>query len=134
MQKILVTILLSIVSATAIAANNWSSMTCTGVDGAGKTITLTAQSDSPSITLNGLSLRILGKTKNGLGLFTENYVTVLGTIVYISLMPTSNTTLDIYQFNAVTEALLARVSLACTFSGNVNPTVATQPMFKLLQK
>jgi hypothetical protein len=51
-------------------------------------------------------------------------------------MPVTNTRLDIYQFNAVTQALLASAILSCGFSGNDKSEfqVRNQKLFSSLKK
>ena len=101
-------ILLLITTTPALALNNWTYMACSGADTYGYPVNLTAYSDSLLVTINGDRLRIVGKTINGQGIVTENFVSVSGMVVYDSIVPYSNTNLNIYQFNAVTQNLLAK--------------------------
>jgi hypothetical protein len=132
-NKFLYVILLSIISLSANALNSWSVMSCSGADTAGKSVYLTASSDSSTVTINGDVLRIMGKTRNNLGVYTESFIATSGIVVYDSLVPITNTSIGIYQFNAVTEALLAKAALNCTFSGNGDLRVADQQVFNALK-
>lgn len=116
------------------AFNDWNSMFCTGVDSVGRSIDLSATSDSPNVTINGNSLRIVGKTRNDLGFVTEDFA-LDGILVYDSLAPISKTTLDIYQFNARTEEFLAYARLNCSFKSNnpFSPEVKQQRIFNGLK-
>ena len=135
MSKLVLAVMLLTVSFSAMAFNNWSSMSCRGIDSAGRSVYLSARSDSDFVTINGDNLRIVGKTVNGRGVVTERFVSVVGTFVYDSIVPVTNTSLTIYQFNAVTQALLATASLNCGFSGNEKSEfqVSNQKIFSSLK-
>lgn len=134
MNKSILVILLLLISAPALALNKWNYMVCTGADNAGFPVTLTAYSDSDTVTINGDNLRIVGKTLNGQGVVTENFITTTGVLVYDSLVPFSNTALNAYQFNAVTQNLLAKATLYCKFYGNSESKskVIAQEIFRLI--
>lgn len=135
-MKILQLAFLLLITSTPVSAlNNWSYMSCRGADTLGNPVTLTANSDSSYVTINGDSLRIVGKTANGQGVVTENFIAVNGMVIYDSIVPYSNTNLYIYQFNAVTQALLAKADLSCLFYGNSTSkqNVMNQPIFKSLK-
>jgi hypothetical protein len=136
MKRLLLTVFLFMLSASAMALNNWSYMSCNGTDTTGKNIYLTAYSDSSTVNINGNSLKVVGKTRNGQGVVTESFIATNGVVVYDSIVPTSNTNLSLYQFNAVTESLLAQASLSCGFNGNNTSklTVIEQSIFKTLKK
>lgn len=119
-----------------MALNNWSYMSCSGADTTGKPVFLTGYSDSDIVTINGDSLRIVGKTRNGKGVVTETFVAINGMLIYDSIVPTSSVSLDIFQFNAVTNALLAQASLSCGFRGNnsLKFKVIEQNIFNSIKK
>jgi hypothetical protein len=91
-------------------------MRCQGIDSAGNNVYLIANLDSSVVNINGDILRVIGKTRNGQGVVTEKFLNVFGVFVYDSIVPVSSNGLTIYQFNAVTEALLAQAMLSCSFS------------------
>lgn len=118
------------------ALNTWSNMSCTGYDTTGGYVYLTASSSSSYVNINGDNFLIVGKTKNGQGVVTEKFINARGFLVYDSIVPTSNTSLNLYQFNAVTQALLAQASLSCLISAN-SPSmfkVVEQSVFKAIEK
>lgn len=135
MKMLPLAILLLITSTPALALNNWNYMSCNGSDGLGYPVSLTTYSNSSLVTINGDRLQIVGKTVNGQGLVTQNFITVNGTLVYDSIVPYSNTNLNIFQFNAVTQKLLARADLSCRFYGNnvAKLGVMDQQIFKSLK-
>lgn len=106
-------------------------MKCNGTDTAGNSVYLIGDSNSQAVNINGDILTIVGKTRNNQGVVTQNFITVSGVLVYDSLVPVNNTNLTIYQFNAVTQALLAQVFMSCNFYGNfvVTPSVMDNQMF-----
>lgn len=128
--------MLFLISTPLVALNNWSYMSCDGRDTTGQYIYLFAYSDSATVNINGSILQIVGRTRNGEGVVTETFIATSGVVVYDSIVPTSNNTLNIYQFNAVTEALLARASLYCRFSGNNLSTlsVSKQKIFEKIDQ
>ena len=95
-----------------------SYMRCNGTDTAGNSVYLITYSNSSVVNINGDMLSIVGKSNNGQGVVTQNFLSVFGVLVYDSLVPVNNTTLTIYQFNAVTQALLAQAWLNCNFYGS----------------
>jgi hypothetical protein len=127
-------ILLLISTSSAFAINNWNYMACYGADTRGNPVSLTVYSDSPIVTINGDRLMIVGKTVNGKGLVTENFIAVNGMAVYDSIVPYSATNLNIFQFNAVTQQLLATADLSCRFYGNAKLGMMDQQIFKPLIK
>lgn len=117
MKKILLSALIALASTSALAKAQWTYIVCNGYDSAGKPASLTAYSDSNYVTINGDLLKITGKTRDGRGVVTEEFTTTSGKRVYDSIVPYSNTGLNLYQFNAITDALLARADLECKFYG-----------------
>ena len=114
MKNLLLTAMLFIMCNSAMA---WSSMRCTGTDTTGQSMYLLASASSSTVNINGDSLAIIGTTNNGQGLVTKNFISVYGVLVYDSIVPVSSNVLTIYQFNAVTQALLAQAWLTCQFYG-----------------
>lgn len=138
MKNIVLTILLLITCSSAIATQAESTasyMKCNGVDGAGNSVYLISYPNSSIVNINGDMLNIVGKTRNGLGVYTQNFVNILGVLVYDSLVPVNNNILGIYQFNAITENLLAQAFLSCTFYGNAAATtkLVDQNMFSSIK-
>lgn len=136
MKRIIYTAILFIISTSSFALNHWSTLTCNGFDTAGNSVYLVAQSDSPYVNINGDILRIVGKTRNGLGVVTEDFIGVNGVLMYDSIVPTSYRAISIYQFNSITEVLMARADLVCTIYSNSksNPSVFEQNIFKNITK
>jgi len=132
MRNILFVAYLLIFSGSGFAFN---CMSCEGRNIAGRYVYLTSCAGESVVNINGDVLRIVGKTRDGQGVVTENFRTTNGYLVYDSLVPTSNTTLNIYQFNAVTEALLDRAALYCSFIGNhiANAKVSESSIFSSKQ-
>lgn len=122
MKKLLLTVCILLIGGTAMA----TTMKCNGMDNY-----LIADLDSQYININGDILTIVGKTRNNQGVVTQNFLNVYGVLVYDSIVPVNNTSLMIYQFNAVTQVLLAQAFLSCNYYG-VNastPNVIDHPMF-----
>ena len=90
---------------------------CNGYDATGYAIYFIGSSDSNTVNINGDILRVVGKTRDGTGVVTETFIATNGVLVYDSLVPVTSNTLSIYQFNAITNKLLAFASLNCKFSG-----------------
>ena len=138
MKNIVLTILLLIGASSAIAAKSASSATylkCNGIDGAGNSVYLITYPNSSVVNINGDLLNIVGKTRNGQGVVTQHFLSVYGVLVYDSLVPVNDNILGIYQFNAVTEKLLAQAFLSCTFYGNAALTtkLIDQKMFSSIK-
>ena len=91
---------------------------CSGTDTAGNSVYLITYPNSSIVNINGDMLSVVGKTNNGQGVVTQNFLSVYGVLVYDALVPINNNSLTIYQFNAVTQALLAQAWLSCNFYGN----------------
>lgn len=73
-----------------------------------------------NIWINGQHHIASGKTVDGRGIVTENYVNTSGVLVYASLYPISNNSLKISLFNAVTNYLITSAYTTCTFSLKTN--------------
>lgn len=131
MKKIIFSLVLLLgIESYAIGA---SYMNCNGMDNTGHRVTLFGDIAHDIININGSSLKIVGLTKNGQGVVTEKYISNYGIWAYVSLIPVGNNAIMLYQFNAVTEALLATAYLSCSFtSGSGN--VLDYPVFKLIKK
>lgn len=69
-----------------------------------------------NIWINGQYHMVSGKTVDGQGVVTENYLNTSGILVYASLYPISTNTLKISLFNAVTNNLITSTYTTCTFS------------------
>lgn len=117
MKKIIIFFLATYCSA-AIAANKWDHVICKGTDTTGRAVTFAAYYGSTIVNINGDNLRIVGKTRDNSGVVTENFISTSGTLVYDSIVPVTDYSINIYQFNAVTERLLAKAYLTCTFFGS----------------
>lgn len=120
MKKLLIATLL-FTSISTMAANTASYMKCNGTDTAGQSVYLITYPNSSIVNINGDMLNIVGKTRNGQGVVTQNFLSVYGVLVYDSLVPVNNNSLTLYQFNVVTEALLAQAWLTCDFYGSTAP-------------
>jgi len=131
MKKSLLAVCILAFSSYAMATGSY--MKCTGVDSAGNSVYLTADSNSSIVNINGDALQIVGKTRNGQGVVTQKFISVYGTLVYDSLVPVTNTNLNIYQFNAVTEALLAQAWLTCQFGDTASSKLIDLPIFSSIK-
>lgn len=114
MKKIFLIMLLLIIGGSAIAGGH---IKCNGSDTAGNSIYLIAYENATTVNINGDILNIIGKTNNGQGVVTQNFLSVAGILVYNSIVPINNSSLTIYQFNAVNQRLLAQAWLSCSFYG-----------------
>lgn len=134
MKNLILSVLLLIVGTSALAANTSAVyMKCNGVDTAGKRVYLISYPYSSTVNINGDILNIVGTTRNGKGVVTEDFVNVFGVLVYDSLVPINDYLLNIYQFNAVTNALLAQARLTCNFYGyaaNTKKSIFDHPALK----
>lgn len=121
------------VSTTVNAA---SYMYCNGTDTAGQNVYLIAYSNSSVVNINGDILSIVGLTRNGQGVVTENFISVSGVLVYDSIVPINDDSLTIYQFNAVTNKLLAQAWLVCSFYEyyGVKESVFEHPLLKAIKE
>jgi len=90
-----------------------SSASCSGSDGYGNAVFVYLDFQSPVVTINGLTLRLVGPTRSGQGVVTENFINRYGILSYDSLNALGPNALGVYQFNAVTNALLASAVLNC---------------------
>jgi hypothetical protein len=126
MKKILLSML--VICSFSLNAAPPSLMQCNGFDNLGYRINLTADIKADIINVNGKILRVVGKTWDGQGVFTENYINSMGVFVYLSLIPKGQTSLLINQFNATTQVLLANGLLSCNFSSIKK--VSDHPLFK----
>jgi hypothetical protein len=135
MKNLILSTLFLITSTTTMAASNASYMKCTGTDTAGQSVYLITYPNSSTVNINGDMLNIVGKTRNGQGVVTQNFLSVYGVLVYDSLVPVNNNSLTIYQFNAVTETLLAQAWLTCNFYGNAasKASVYDYPMLNAIK-
>ncbi|HHF7341020.1 TPA: hypothetical protein ACPSKZ_000713 [Legionella anisa] len=75
---------------------------------------------SGNIWINGQHHVVSGKTMDGQGVVTENYINNTGTLVYASLYPVSANSLKLSLYNAVTQYLITSTYLSCTFSLKAN--------------
>lgn len=73
-----------------------------------------------NVWIDGQHHVVSGKTVDGKGVVTENYVNVSGVLVYASLYPVSTNSLKLSLFNAVTQYLINSTYMTCTFSLNAN--------------
>lgn len=135
MKNLLITALLFIASASAMAVNSASYMRCSGTDTAGHSVYLITYPNSPIININGDMLKIVGPTRNGQGVVTQDFISVYGMLVYDAIIPVTNNSLTIYQFNAVTQVLLAQAWLTCNFFDNQVTTsnVIDYPLFDVIR-
>ncbi len=131
MKKLLLTICL-LISTSSIMAYT---VKCTGTDSAGYSIYFIGDSNSLTVNINGDILSIVGKTRNNQGVVTQQFINVFGTLVYDSIVPINNNSLTLYQFNAVTQALLAQAWLSCSFYGANASTanIINHPMFNSIK-
>jgi len=111
MKNLLLGICLLMVSVPAMA----NSVNCVGMDNAGQKVTISANSDSADIKINGFKHTIVGKTKSQQGFVTETYLNGDGVLIYDSLLPL-DTTMMIFQFDAVSQELMATANLNCEIS------------------
>ena len=118
-----------------MVANSANYMKCNGTDTAGNSVYLISYQNSSTVNINGDILNIVGPTRNGQGVVTQNFLSVYGVLVYDSIVPVNNTNLTIYQFNAVTQALLAQAWLTCNFYGNTvtTPKITDYPFFNSIK-
>ncbi len=117
MKGLLLSIVLLLTGGSAIAANTASYMRCNGTDTTGQSMYLIVYPNSTDVNINGDVLSIAGPTRNGAGVVTQNFISVYGVLVYDSIIPVNYNTLTIYQFNAVTQAILAQAWLTCNVYG-----------------
>ena len=109
---------------------------CSGSDTTGKSVYLITYPNSSTVNINGDMLNIVGTTRNGQGVVTQNFLSVYGILVYDSIVPVNSNSLTIYQFNAVTQALLAQAWLTCTFYNYNNvstPNVIDHQIFNSIK-
>lgn len=109
-----------------------STLRCTGLDGKGNHVRLVANEDSDYVIINGYSYKLVGYTRDGRGVVTENFINVSGKLVYDSIVPQGYMTLGIYQFNAVTQRLLAKAILSCDAYG-VASAIKSNKLHRLLK-
>jgi len=135
MKKFKLAFVLLMISSPVMALNTTSAVECNGADTTGQHIYFAASSGSSIVNINGSFLRVVGKTRDGKGVVTENFITVNGTLVYDSIVPISSNSLNIYQNNAVTERLLAQANLICRFIGNNSskPQLTEQSIFSQIR-
>lgn len=113
---------------------------CDGIDNAGNSVYAFIYPDSDIVNINGDRLNIVGQTRNGQGVVTQNFINTYGTLVYDSLVPVTQMSLSIYQFNAVTQTLLAQAFLSCKYVGKQMDSnektinLTDHPIFKLISK
>jgi len=133
MKHFLLTCLLLITASSAMASGT---VRCTGADRTGKSVTLTMYENVPTVNINGDMLNVVGPTRDGQGVVTQNFVTTTGAVVYDSIWPTSNTSVLLTQFNAVSQLLLAQANLSCVYSGfsGASPNLIDHPIFKSIRR
>lgn len=91
---------------------------CTGFDGLGQKVNanIYCSQGCKKVTayINGDKFTAVGETKDSQGFVTKKFVTTQGVYVYDSVVfSKKKLSLNIYQFNAATNALVAKAPLSC---------------------
>lgn len=89
-----------------------SILQCVGME-SGVTVNLISDSDSGTLNINGNILKVVGVTRNGRGVTTEDYINRNGMVVYFSLSTDDYNNPVLIQFNGVNQEAEMYIALAC---------------------
>jgi hypothetical protein len=98
MKNLLLAILITMSSSIAAQDLHYT-LNCVGFDNNSNRIDISHDEDSLKNTVNidGKLIKIIGKTKNGLGIVTENFINAYGDTVYVALVPFDYERINMYQ-------------------------------------
>ena len=100
-------------------------LNCTGQDNHGNIIHISHDESHGSlkntVTIDGQIIKIIGKTKNGLGIVTENFINAYGDTVYDALVPLDYNQLNVYQIYTIegTEGLGDHLNYQALLYGSI---------------
>lgn len=104
MKNLLLAILITMSSSIAAQDSHYT-LNCVGFDNNSNRIDISHDEDSlkNTVNINGKIIKIIGKTKNGLGIVTENFINSYGDTVYVALVPFDHERINMYQIYTTSE-------------------------------